>query len=600
MTLIRQLWYILDRRERLEGLLLLCCMAFGALLEAMSVALVVPFVAALQDPRLVLESRILQPLLTAVDVRRPEQLLAAAGLCLVGAFIVKSGYLVLLYRWLFRFIFAKQVALSRRLLTGYLNAPYTFHLDRNSAELIKAMTGTLQGFTAGFLLNLLTVLGEALVVVALVMLLMVFDALTTLGTVIALAIPTAIIYLRMRRRLAVSGRTAEESFASVIQWTEQAIGGIKATLVMGRNSYFVDQHGRFMRTFADSWRTVALLSTMPRLVIDTLALSAIVAIVLVSLVRGPELQQLLPVLGMFAVAAIRLMPSATRIANGLAQLRFLYATLEVIHGELRALDGVRPPQPDGTAQDRESPLRFERSLVLERVSYAYPNAPRPIIDDVTLEVQKGHWVALVGPTGAGKTTLVDLMLGLLTPTSGRILIDGRDLKDHVGGWRRNVGYVPQDIYLLDDTVRRNIAFALPDDAIDDEQVWRALRGAEVDHLVRSLPDRLNATIGQRGSRLSGGERQRLAIARALYHDPQVLVVDEGTANLDNETETAIVDTLTGLRGQKTIVVVAHRLTMVRNSDRIYFVRQGSVKSAGNYRELLANDSSFRQFASAEN
>jgi ATP-binding cassette subfamily C protein len=234
--------------------------------------------------------------------------------------------------------------------------------------------------------------------------------------------------------------------------------------------------------------------------------------------------------------------------------------------------------------------------VLEHLSYGYPSMPQPAIDDVSLEIPKGHWVGLMGPTGAGKTTLIDLMLGLFVPTSGRILVDGRDLQDDVGAWQREIGLVPQDVYLMDDTVRRNVAFGLPDQDNDDERVWKALRAAQIDNFVHSLPGGLNALIGERGDRLSGGERQRLGIARALYRDPQVLVVDEGTANLDNETEAAIVRTLSGLRGKKTIIVVAHRLPLVRTCDRIYLLRQGRVQNSGAYSDLFSTDPGVREFA----
>jgi ABC-type multidrug transport system fused ATPase/permease subunit len=325
-----------------------------------------------------------------------------------------------------------------------------------------------------------------------------------------------------------------------------------------------------------------------------------VTIALVILVRGGDMQSLLPVLGMFAVAAIRLMPSTSRIASGLAQLRFLQATTDVLYDELRAIEGNAPLPVHGTpAQDPASPVPFKQSLVLEHLSYSYPSMPEPAIDDVSLEIPKGYWVGLIGPTGAGKTTLVDLMLGLFVPTSGRILVDGRDLQDDVAGWQRNIGYVPQDIYLIDDTVRRNVAFGLPDRDIDDDKVWKALRAAQVDGLVRSLPGGLDAMSGERGERLSGGERQRLGIARALYRDPEVLVVDEGTANLDNETEAAIVQTLARLRGEKTIIVIAHRLGVVKDCDRVYLLRQGRVRNSGALSELSLTDPAFRELAGSE-
>ena len=236
-----------------------------------------------------------------------------------------------------------------------------------------------------------------------------------------------------------------------------------------------------------------------------------------------------------------------------------------------------------------------RSVVLEHLCYQFPSTTQLAVDDVSIEIPRGHWVAFIGPTGAGKTTLVDLILGLFVPTSGRILVDGRDLRDGVAAWQRNIGYVPQDVYLMDDNVRRNVAFGLPDQEIDDKRVWQALGAAQVEQLVRSLPGGLNAMIGQRGDRLSGGERQRLGLARALYRDPEVLVVDEGTANLDHETEAAIAQTLSGLRGQKTIIVIAHRLALVRNCDQVFLLRQGRVHNSGAYSDLLLTDAAFRQF-----
>jgi ATP-binding cassette, subfamily B, bacterial PglK len=597
VKVIAQLWYILSLRERVEGSLLLCSMALGAMFEAVSIGLLVPFVAVLKEPDLVFRIPAAASLLSFFNIREPHAVLIAIGLGLIAVFAVKSGYLVLLYRWLFRYVFDKQVRLARQLMTGYLSVGYTFHLQRNSAEIIRTTTETLDRFTTGFLVSLLIVLGEALVVAALIVLLMLMEPLATCGAIAVLGIPTGLIYRSMQRRLAVAGRLAQQSVASMIQWTEQAISGIKETLLMGRASYFIERHGYHTRRFADSHRSSMLLSATPRLVIDTLAVTAMVAIVLIILARGQDPQSILPVLSMFAVAAIRLMPSMTRIAHGLVSLRFHHAAAEVLYNELRATAVDRAGATRAVAdRDRGSPFPFERSIVLEHLSYRYASLPQPAIDDVSLEIPRGHWVGFIGPTGAGKTTLIDLMLGLFVPTSGRILVDGRDLQDDVGRWQRIIGYVPQDVYLMDETVRRNVAFGLPDREIADERIWKALRAAQIDGLVRSLPGGLDAIVGERGNRLSGGECQRLGIARALYHDPQVLVVDEGTANLDSETEAAIVRTLSGLRGEKTIIVVAHRLPLVRDCDRVYLLKQGQVQNSGGYAELVLRDPRFREAA----
>jgi ATP-binding cassette subfamily C protein len=572
-------------------------MALGAMFEAVSIGLLVPFVAVLKEPDLVLGIPAAVSLLSFLNIREPQAVVIAIGLGLIGVFVVKSGYLVLLYRWLFHYVFDKQVRLARQLMTGYLSVGYTFHLQRNSAEIIRTTTETLDRFTTGFLVSLLIVLGEVLVVAALIVLLMLMEPLATCGAIVVLGIPTGLIYRSIQRRLAVAGRLAQQSVASMIQWTEQAISGIKETLLMGRASFFIDRHGYHARRFADSHRSSMLLSNTPRLVIDTLAVTAMVAIVLIIIARGQSPQSILPVLGMFAVAAIRLMPSVTRIANGLASLRFHQAAAEVLYNELRATAADRTGAASAVGgRYRRPPLPFDRSILLEHLSYHYPSMPQPAIDDVSLEIPRGHWVGFIGPTGAGKTTLIDLMLGLFVPTSGRILVDSRDLQDDVSGWQRIIGYVPQDVYLMDETIRRNVAFGLPDQEIVDERVWKALRAAQVDGLVRSLPGGLDAMVGERGDRLSGGERQRLGIARALYHDPQVLVVDEGTANLDHETEAAIVRTLAGLRGEKTIIVVAHRLPLVRDCDRVYLLNQGRVLNSGGYAELLLTDPRLREVA----
>ena len=299
------------------------------------------------------------------------------------------------------------------------------------------------------------------------------------------------------------------------------------------------------------------------------------------------------------MAAVRMIPSTTRVSSALAQLRFRYASTEVIYRELLALQQRPSDSPSGTAEEKATPIPFLRALEIEHVSYSYPAAGRTAIDDVSLEITKGHWVAIIGPTGAGKTTLADLILGLLVPSSGRILMDGRDLHDNLAGWQRNIGYVPQTVHLIDDSLRRNVAFGVPEEEIDDERVWQALRAAQIDRLVRSLPGELDAIVGERGGRLSGGERQRFGIARALYRDPEVLVIDEGTANLDPGTEAAIAEVVAGLAGKKTVIVIAHRSAFVKNCDCIYMLREGRLQNSGQYSDLLSREPAFREFCGGE-
>jgi ATP-binding cassette, subfamily B, bacterial PglK len=589
---VKKLWYILTPGERIEGASLLIAMVLGAVFETVSIGFVFPFIAILKQPELIAKSERLKPLVSHLNLNEPRQLFFVFGLTLIALFAFKTGYMILLYSWLFRYAVKKHVNLARQLLAGYLSAPYVFHLQRNSADLIRTTTRSVEDFATIFLVNLLIAMGELLVLVALTGLLMFIEPVGTLGALAVLGIPTALVYRLTHRRLGRSGRVAEASFASLIQWSEQAISSVKEITITGRRSFFINQHSQHVQGFANSLRSLTLLTTIPRFVLDTLAVAAMLAIAAILLGRGQDLQSSLLLMGMFALAAVRLIPSLSRLSSALSQLRYRYASTDIIYRELLALR-QRPTDPlPGSAEERVRPIPFLGGLVVDHVSYSYPETNKRVIEDVSLKIPKGHWVTFIGPTGAGKTTLADLLLGLLTPTSGRILIDGRDLQENCAGWQRNIGYVPQSVYLIDDSIRRNIAFGVPENEIDDEQVWRALRAAQIDFLVRSLPGELNAIVGERGGRLSGGERQRLGIARALYRDPEILVIDEGTANLDPETEAAVVKVVGGLRGRRTIIVIAHRLAFAKNCDCIYMMAQGRVRNWGGYSDLLLKELAF--------
>lgn len=595
MKAIRQLWYILSPRERTEGAFLLCAMIFGAFVEAVSIAIVIPFIAVLRDPGVLSKVPHLQSFMSEHNITGPKNIFLIIGPILVALFAIKTGYLVYLYRWLFRYAMNNEARLARHLLSGYLSAPYALHLQRNSVELIGVTTRAVEDFSGGFLLNLLTVIAEVFVLVGVTGLLMIVEPFATLGAVVVLAVPTAIVYRSTRHRLALSGRIAQQSWSMMVQWAEQSFRSVKETMITGRRAFFVDQHSYYARRFTGSLGSLSFLSTFPRLIIDTLAISAVMAIAIILVTRGQDLQSILLLLGMFTLAAVRLIPSTSRISSSLAQVRYRYASTEVIYREQLTLEKLSSGLAPGTGEEQIPSVPFRRALVIEQLSYWYPETRRPAVDNVSLEIPQGHWVALIGPTGAGKTTLADLILGLLVPSSGRILVDGRNLHDNIAGWQRTVGYVPQTVYLIDDSIRRNVAFGVPEREIDDERVWKALRAAQIDHLVRALPAELNATVGEQGDRLSGGERQRLGIARALYHDPEVLVIDEATANLDPVTEAAIVELIGSLRGKKTIIVITHRLAFVRNCDQIYMLTQGRLRSSGKYSELLSKEPAFLQF-----
>ena len=595
MNAVQKLALIFTRQDKLRGTVLLLALFVGAAFEAGGVGLIVPFIKIIDDPAVVLAMPAAQPVLTALGIEQSQELLFAAGFVMIVYFILKSAYLTFVNHQLFSFVFDKQSSLSRQLLKTYLLAPYTFHLQRNSARLVKNTVETSQRFAAGFMASLVTTLAEVLVAIALIALLFVLAPAATLSIVLLLGVCGALLYRFVRRRLTRLGQVREDSLASMIQWINQALGGIKETIVLDRSSYFLDRHARFIGQFAGASRTFMFLQQLPRFFIESVAAIGLVIVAMVVLAKGEELRSVLPLLGLFAVAAVRLIPSANRIVTGLSGLRFHFAAVDVIYKELLE---ARESQSKGVEQaptfGAGERLPFERSIRVENVSYRYPLMDESVLSEISLEISKGDFVAFVGPTGSGKTTLVDLILGLLTPTDGRISVDGRDIGSNMAAWRRNLGYVPQNLYLCDDTLRRNVAFALPDDEIDDARVWSALRLAQLEDLVRSQPEGLDIRVGEHGVRLSGGERQRLGIARTLYRDPEVLVLDEATASVDGETQEAIIKSLETLRGRMTVIIIAHRLAMVRNCDRVFLMADGRIADSGSYAELLVDNQGFRQ------
>lgn len=595
MKSVEKLWAIFSPRERVRGLALVAAMFLGAGFEAAGVGLIFPFIALINEPDLAFNSPTAKPILAALDIRDADQLLFSSGLGLLIFYCFKGCYLSYLYHTLYRFVFDKQVNLSRELLSGYLRAPYTFHLQRNTGELLKNTTETVHRFASGLMIALVITLGEILVIAALITLLVILAPMAALGAVLLLTVPIALFYPLVQRGLGRIGRGREHSFASMVRWVNQGLGSIKETKVLEGTGFYLDRHAVHARQYADAARTFLFVIQLPRFVIDSIAAMGMVAIVAVIMAGGRDLQTVMPLLGMFVVAAVRLMPSVNRIVSGVSSLRFHFAAAEVIYKELRdfrehqEVDVARRVGglwPEG--------LPFSRTLTIDDLSFRYPASDELAVSKVSFTISKGHFVAFVGPTGCGKTTLVDLILGLLTPTEGRVLVDGRDIAENLGAWQRNIGLVPQEVYLSDDTIRRNVAVALPDSEIDDARVWEVLRAAHIGELVQSLPEGLDAPVGERGVRLSGGERQRLGIARALYRRPQLLVLDEATTSLDGETEGAIIRSLEELRGEVTIVAIAHRLSIVKNCDHLYYMRQGSIRDSGAYSNLLEVNHDFRQ------
>ena len=592
-ALLGKILYILgDDHKRLAGLLAL--MLGGALLEALGLVAVLPFLALLSNPERVDDVPLLGSLGDAFGLETTRELLVLSCAIVLSVFVIKTAYLTALFAIQARYIFGHQARLARRLFEAYLASPYPFHLRRNSAELLRNSNASVLIIFTQVVLPVAYLIIEIMVMVVMLTLLFALAPVATLSAIASIGALVVVVQLVLRRRLGAISREQQMHQASIIRWVQQGLGGIKETKVLGREAFFVEMYGRSAGRYADALRRLRFASDAPRVLIEGVTLGGLFALLLVLLLLGQDVDALLPVLGLFAMAAIRLMPSASRILTALTAIRGSFAALDDVYADLRETERTTGTFDRATGSE----VHLRDAITLDHVGYQYEGAAGLAVDDVSLVIARGESVAFVGSSGAGKTTLVDILLGLLQPTTGAVRVDGIDVAGAIPAWQRRVGYIPQPVYVLDDTIRRNVAFGLHDVDIDDEKVWRALDAAQLRTFVNALPLGLEATLGERGARMSGGQRQRIGIARALYRDAELLVLDEATAALDNETERDVSRAIIALAGQKTIITIAHRLSTVRDCDRLYVLDEGRIVAMGSYNDLLANDEGFRRMALA--
>jgi ATP-binding cassette subfamily C protein len=569
LELIRKLRYLLTPRERWQAGLLFVLMTGGAVLEMVGVGAIPAFVALLSDPEAARDLPVLGPQIEGLDELAPETLVLYGALVLLAVYLVKNSYLAVLSVIQSRYVFNRQVRIGGKLFAAYLHSPYPFHLQRNTAELLRnANTESMQVVGAG-LMPLMMLTMEGLTVTAILLLLLAVEPLASLVALVILG-GTTVLFLRLvRRRVQHHGEQIQYRYGKMIQAVNEGLGGIKVTKVLGRERQFLQTYAAHAGLYARAGRVRQVLIEVPRLFLETAAVGGLLGVAVLLLAQGRPSTEIVPTLALLAVAVVRMLPSFNRITGAITMIRFGKFAVGVVHDDLRQLDR-------GGAGDPAAPLPFHEAIRLDDITYQYPGAAEPSLRGVSLEIPKGSVVGFVGPTGAGKTTLVDVILGLLDPTDGRVLVDGRDLHGREAAWQRQAGYVPQDVYLADDTIRNNVAFGLADADIDETALWRAVDAAQAREFVERLPGGLDTVVGERGVRLSGGQRQRLGIARALYHDPEVLVLDEATSALDHDTERAVMDAVEHLRGSRTILLIAHRISTVQGCDRVVEVARGRV------------------------
>jgi ABC-type multidrug transport system fused ATPase/permease subunit len=546
----------------------------GMFLETISLGIVVPIIGILTQD----DYQQKYPFIVDIfgNLSR-EELISAVMVAMVLIYVVRS--LFLFWSLWIQKGFSASVSgrLSQSLFSIYLRQPYMFHLQRNSSTLMRNAKNATSVVTCG-VDPFLVLLTDGLVAIAMFALLIAVEPVGTLAVLLVFGLSTFIFQRTTRRRIDNWGYQVDYHETKILQHLQEGFGGAKDVKVLGRENEFLSQHEKHLGESIRINRIYNVILTLPRSFMEIITIVGLCLLVVSMVVRGRELADIVPILGLFAAAAFRVMPSINRLLMATQTLIFNRSIIASVYKDF-LLDS-----PDSTSSG--SGTKFAAQLELTDVSFKYPTAATASLQNVSLVVKRGEAVGFVGPSGAGKSTLVDVILGLFAPTSGVVKVDGQDVQQNLRNWQNQIGYVPQAIYLTDDTLRRNVAFGLNDENIDDNLVRNAIRLAQLEEFVATLPEKLETVVGERGVRLSGGQRQRIGIARALYHNPSVLVLDEATSSLDTPTEHGVMQAVQALQGSKTVLIVAHRLSTVEYCDRLYKIENARITEEGTFHEVV--------------
>lgn len=572
--IIKNLQKLLDKNQKRKVLLLLIMMIFCAGFEMTTVTLIIPLVSVIMNAEMIQTNAYLKYFYDLFGMKTENQFLILLVLTLCAAYIIKNVFMLLLYNLQANFVTKNQFKLSKELLENFMNRPYEYYLNASTGDIIRIIQWDV-GNVFMLLNNVLSFVSELFIFVALVVLLLVVDWGMTLGIAILLGVTMLVTKYAFKKPLIRAGEKTQKYSSIMNKWLLQSIEGIKEIKILHKEKKFIYQYELNGKKNAKVQKQNAVLSQTPRLLIETVSMCGMLGIIAIILASGRQIDNMLPQIAAFGMAAVRLMPSANRMNTYLNAISFLEPSLITVCDNIDYIPERKSAKEIyNNGEIRKKDLSSE--IVLSHIQYAYPNVETNLFEDANMTIPAGKSVAVIGASGAGKTTIIDILLGLLEPQKGSVLFDGIDVTTDYNGWLSKIGYIPQSIFMLDDTIKGNIAFGLDDKDVDENRVWEVLEDAQLAEHIRSLPDGIYTEIGEKGVRLSGGQRQRLGIARALYHNPDILVFDEATSALDNETEAAIMDSINRFQGKKTMVIIAHRLGTIKDCDYIYKVENGKI------------------------
>ena len=571
---------LLDKKQKHKMVLLVFLMLIGAVLETLGVSMILPVMSVVMEENAVQKHAYLQVICDlfhiAYDDTRTLMILVMVGLIVI--FAVKNVFLFFQQKVQLKFVYTNQFATSRRMMINFMERPYEYYLNADTSVIQRSITSDVNNMY-GLILSLLQLVSEGIVFVCLIAVSLVSDVMMSITVALLLVVVLAIIKWVLKPIMRKAGEENQDYYSGLYKWIDQSVMGIKEIKIANKENYFINEYAKCGEGYVNAVQRYNLYNATPRLLIETVALAGMIFYMMIQLLSGVQVTAILPQLTLLALVAMRLIPCANRINNHLTSISYFEPFFMGVSDNLQ--EEIRDESIDYNAASYQKKVEVQKleirhNIQLKDIVYKYPNTETLIFDRANMEIPIGKSVGIVGTSGAGKTTIVDILLGLLQIQSGEILADGVEVREHYQSFLKDIGYIPQTIFMIDSTIRKNVAFGVVDEDIDDAKVWRALQEAQLDEFVRGLPDGLDTSIGERGIRISGGQRQRIGIARALFEDPEVLVLDEATSALDNETEAAIMESINMLHGKKTLIIIAHRLQTIEKCDMVYRVEKGQV------------------------
>ena len=572
MDVVRKLNYIFNTKQKVEIFWLFVIICIGSGLELMGVSVILPIINGIMAPDKMLEEPVYIWIYEKFHMTSVRPLIMLLLVSLIVVYVIKNAFLIYMYNKPYKFIFENQRVLADRMVKCYMSQPYLFHVSKNSAELLRNINEDTGNFF-GALQAGIKLLTELMVCLVLGVYLLIKDKTITISVVCLLAIMLWLSVKVYKKNLVRMGARNRFYQMSLNKWVQQSFGGIKEVKILNKEKFFYDKYDEAYRGHAKSEYTYHTLLMIPKPIIETMCICGLLGAIAIKFWwRGADITYFVPILSVFAIAAFRLLPSFNRITEYLGTILYQKSAITSIYEDLKEIDELNAQKREKNKEEKA--IQFQNKIEIKDLTFSYPGAEKEVLKDLNLEIRKKSSVAFIGHSGAGKTTLADILMGLLKPAKGDVCVDGVSIFEGLNSWHQIIGYIPQTIYLMDDTIKNNIAFGIEEKEIDPARLKYAVEQAQLSQLIEELEFGLDTKIGEMGVRLSGGQRQRIGIARALYHNPEILVLDEATSALDNETEKAVMDAIETLHGKMTLIIIAHRLSTIKDCDYVYEIGDG--------------------------